>query len=86
MKLSRVTNTDPIVRQSWGIHQSVVDLLRAYQDLYKEVHKDEIPMNQLAEEMCKSFMDSDKRFQRFLKTWQDKNSGSPQPSSFGEEV
>lgn len=84
VKLSRVTNTDPIIRQSWGVHQSVVDMLRAYQDLYKDTHGDEIPMNQLVEEMCKNFMDSDKDFQKFFRNWQIKNGGAQSPA-LGEE-
>ena len=68
MKLTRITKNDPIVRTSVGFHQSFNDEMRAYLDLYKETYGDELTSAQLIEEVLGKFMDSDKEFQRHLKS------------------
>ncbi|WP_018234284.1 DUF2274 domain-containing protein [Thioalkalivibrio thiocyanodenitrificans] len=68
MKIDRITNHDPIVRQALGIHKSVVDRLKSYQAMYSSAYNDEIPLNQLVEEMVRQFMDSDREFARFEKS------------------
>lgn len=65
MKLPKVTKNDPIERLAVGIHKSVNDDVKAYQDFYKSVHGDEIQLGMLVEEMLKRFMAEDKDFQKF---------------------
>lgn len=71
VKIGRITKNDPIVRTSIGFHQSFVDDLKSYLELYKETYGDELSQAQLIEEVMTKFMDSDKDFQKFLKAQKD---------------
>jgi hypothetical protein len=65
MKLPKVTKTDPIERLAVGIHKSVHDDLKAYQDFYKSNTGEEIAMGMMVEEMLKRFLAEDKEFLKF---------------------
>lgn len=68
MKLPKVTKNDPIERLAVGIHQSTNNDLKLYQDFYKSIHGEEIPMNLMVEEMLKAFLADDKNFAKFKST------------------
>jgi len=72
MKLQKVTKNDPIERLAVGIHQSVNNDLKKYQEFYKSVHGEEIPMGLMVEEMLKAFIAEDKNFQKFKSTGGEK--------------
>jgi len=65
MKLPKVTKNDPVTRLAVGIHESVNGDLKLYQDFYKSVTGEEIPMGMMVEEMLKRFLAEDKDFLKF---------------------
>ncbi len=69
MRLKRVTEADPIIRRSLGIHKSVDDQVSAYQAMYAQRYSEDISYNLLIEEMVKSFMANDPGFKKFLRTY-----------------
>ena len=67
MKLNRITNEDPINRMYISFHQSFLEKMDAYLELYKKTYGDELPRAQFIEEVVGRFMDSDKDFTKYLK-------------------
>lgn len=68
MKLPKITKTDPLERLAVGIHQTVNNDLKRYQEFYKSVTSEDIPMGTMVEEMLKRFLAEDKDFQKFRAT------------------
>lgn len=66
MKLKKVTSNDRVSRVTIGLHESVLNNLKAYQAFYQKKTGDEISFALLAEEMLKGFMAEDKEFAKHL--------------------
>jgi hypothetical protein len=66
MKLKKVTSNDRVSRITLGLHESVLNKVKAYQAFYLKKTGDEISFALLAEEMLKGFMEEDKEFAKYL--------------------
>jgi hypothetical protein len=65
MKLVKVSKADPIERIAVGIHKSVNDDLKSYQEFYKWNTHEDIALGVMLEEMLKRFLAEDKDFAKF---------------------
>lgn len=86
MKLPRVTEVDPVVRRTVGLHQSVFEKLELYQKMYKNHYGDEISLSLVLEEMAKSFMETDRDFAKYCKDNENASPSTPKVSSAGPMI
>lgn len=66
MKLKKVTSNDRVTRVTVGLHESVLNNMKAYQGFYQKKTGDEISFPLLVEEMLKGFIGEDKEFARYV--------------------
>ena len=66
MRLAKLTVNEPTERSALTMKASTYDLLRKYQDAYREVYDSEIGMNPMIEAMLVKFMEQDTDFMKSL--------------------
>lgn len=66
MRLKRITTKDPMKRFYISFHQSFLDLTSQYAEAYQATYGDELPLNQMVEEIVRSFINADPDFKKYL--------------------
>lgn len=66
MRLKRITTKDPMKRFYISFHQSFLDLTSLYAEAYQATYGDELPLNQMMEEIVRSFINADPDFKKYL--------------------